>query len=147
LVAGKGPSLEHFKAEVARRKMEENIRFLGFVPDKDLPSLYQAADAFLMTSTFETQGIALLEAMAAGLPVVATDLGGPTEFVRTGENGFLFEARNPVACAEKLRGALDATEGLRGKARATAKPFTAEAQSRILLDAYTEIIDARRASS
>jgi 1,2-diacylglycerol 3-alpha-glucosyltransferase len=144
VVAGKGPALDHFKAEVARRQLEESIRFLGFVPDEELPSLYQAADAFLMTSTFETQGIALLEAMSAGVPVVAADLGGPTEFVRSSQNGFLFEGRNPESCCNALQAALVASPELRANARQTAKAYTTESQARALLSAYTEVLDARR---
>jgi 1,2-diacylglycerol 3-alpha-glucosyltransferase len=143
-VAGRGPALEHFKAEVERRGLSRTVRFLGFVPDGDLPSLYRAADAFLMPSTFETQGIALLEAMAAGLPVAAPDTGGPTHFVRSGENGFLFAGKDAQACAGAVLEALSADEALRARARETAQRYSIESQTRELVGAYAEVIAARR---
>ncbi len=143
VVAGKGPALAHFKAEAERRGLAERLRFLGFVPDEDLPSLYQAADAFVLPSTFETQGIALLEAMAAGLPVAAADTGGPTHFVRTGENGFLFEGRKPSACADAVRSAIGAGAALRVKARETAGRYSLEQQTRALVEAYRAVLEAR----
>jgi len=142
-LAGRGPALDHFRSEVKRRGLEDRVRFLGFVPDDDLPALYHAADAFLMTSTFETQGIALLEAMAAGLPVAAADSGGPTEFVRDRENGFLFEGRNPEACAQAVLDALNAPTQLRQRGRETAKEYTNENQTKALVNAYEQVISAR----
>ena len=145
-VAGKGPALEHFKAEADRRGLQPKIRFIGFVPDADLPSLYQAADAFLMPSTWETQGIALLEAMAAGIPVAAANTGGPTHFVRPGENGFLFEGRDVAACAEAVAKALDCGDALREAARATAARYSVEQQGRELAYAYQEVVEKRAAA-
>lgn len=144
-VAGKGPALDHFKAEVSRRGLDGTVRFLGFVPDEDLPSLYGCADAFLLPSTFETQGIALLEAMAAGLPVVAADTGGPTHFVRSGENGFLFEGRSPEACSAAVLSALDAPREVRENSRATAARFSVESQSKALAAAYEKVRAAKSA--
>ena len=146
MVAGKGPALAHFKAEADKRGLSEHLRFLGFVPDDELPSLYQAADAFLMPSTFETQGIALLEAMAAGLPVAAADTGGPTHFVRAEENGFLFEGRSVDSCVEAVRSAIGAGASVRVKARETAGSYSLAQQTRANVKAYTELIEARAAS-
>lgn len=145
-VAGKGPAFDHYKAEADRRGLLGKLRFLGFVPDADLPSLYRAANAFLMPSTWETQGIALLEAMAAGLPVAAANTGGPTHFVKPGENGFLFEGRDVAACAEAVRKALDGGGAMAAKARETAAQYTVERQAQALVAAYREVIDARAAT-
>ncbi len=67
------------------------VSFLGCVPNERLSSYYCACDAFLFTSLSETQGIVLLEAMAAGCPVVAVDASGTRDVVISGENGFLTE--------------------------------------------------------
>ena len=147
IVAGKGPALSHFKAEADRRGIADRLRFLGFVPDEDLPSLYAAAHAFLMPSTFETQGIALLEAMAAGLPVVAADTGGPTHFVRPGENGFLFRGRSASACTEAIARALEGAPVIGSLAKETAREYSIERQCSLLVDAYEKLIEARRASA
>jgi 1,2-diacylglycerol 3-alpha-glucosyltransferase len=145
-VAGRGPALEHFRAEVRRRGLEKTVQFLGFVPDEDLPPLYRSADAFLMPSMFETQGIALLEAMAAGLPVAAADSGGPTHFVRSSENGYLFEGRDHAACAAAVNQALGAHSDLKKRARETAAGFSIASQTRLLVEAYEQVLAARRGS-
>jgi 1,2-diacylglycerol 3-alpha-glucosyltransferase len=142
-VAGRGPALLHFRGEVRRRGLEKTVHFLGFVPDDDLPALYHSGDAFLMPSTFETQGIALLEAMAAGLPVAAADSGGPTHFVRSSENGFLFEGRDVAACAQAVNLALGADGALKQRARETAAGYSIASQTRLLVDAYEKVLAAR----
>jgi glycosyltransferase involved in cell wall biosynthesis len=65
--------------------------------------LLQAADLFLLTSLTEGVALTLIEAMAMGLPVVATDVGGNSEVVIAGETGLLVPAQNPVAIAAALR--------------------------------------------
>ena len=120
VIGGRGPALDHFRREVARRQIGDRVRLIGFVADEDLPSLYAAASAYVMASTFETQGIALLEAMAAGLPTVAANAGGPTDFVEDGVNGYLFDGKSPVACVEAVEKALVADVDVRQAARRTA---------------------------
>lgn len=143
-VAGRGPALDHFRAQVARRRLEQTVRFLGFVPDEDLPSLYHCADAFLMPSTFETQGLALLEAMAAGVPVAAADTGGPTHFLRSGENGFLFQGTNPEACAKAVADALEASRDVRTRGQGTAAMYSIERQAQALAAAYESVLSQKR---
>jgi 1,2-diacylglycerol 3-alpha-glucosyltransferase len=138
-IAGRGPALEHFRKDVERRGLSERVKFLGFVPDDELPSLLRSANAFLMASMFETQGIALLEAMAAGLPVASADAGGPTDFVVDGKNGFLFDGNSPQSCALATIRALEAHPAMREKARKTAARFTIESQARALAAAYEEV--------
>ena len=65
------------------------MRFLGFVPDADLAGLYRLADVFALASEAELQSLATMEAMAAGLPVVAADACALGELVAHGRNGFL----------------------------------------------------------
>lgn len=144
-VAGRGPALEHFRAQASRRGLDSVVRFLGFVPDDDLPSLYREADAFLLPSTFETQGIALLEAMAAGLAVAAADTGGPTHFVRSGENGFLFEGKDARKCAAAVLEATEASPQLRTRARETAARFSIQSQTKALVAAYEDVLASRKA--
>ena len=66
---------------------------------QDIPALLAAADLVLLTSQSEGLSNTLLEAMAAGLPVLATDVGGNRELIRNGENGFLLESRDPEEIA------------------------------------------------
>lgn len=143
-VGGRGPALDHYRREVQRRGLEERVRFLGFVADEELPSLYRSADAFVMASTFETQGIALLEAMAAGLPAVASDTGGPADFIEEGRNGFLFEAHDAKACAAAIGRALDGGPAVREAARQTAAQYTERGQAEALARAYAKVLESAR---
>jgi len=68
----------------------ENVHFLGFVPDDDLPRVYTAADVFVMPGVAELQSLATLEAMASGLPIIAADAMALPHLVHPGINGFLY---------------------------------------------------------
>ncbi|MBV9028458.1 MAG: glycosyltransferase [Candidatus Eremiobacteraeota bacterium] len=73
VVAGDGPAREHAELLARRLGLESHVRFLGAVRRADLPALYASADAFVMPSVTETQGLVLAEAMAAGVHVIAAD--------------------------------------------------------------------------
>ncbi|MDB5813141.1 MAG: glycosyl transferase family 1 [Rhodocyclales bacterium] len=72
LIAGEGPALEHLRDRVHAEQLADSVRFIGYLDRvTELPDCYAAADVFVFASRTETQGLVLLEAMAAGLPVVA----------------------------------------------------------------------------
>jgi glycosyltransferase involved in cell wall biosynthesis len=72
LIAGEGPARAELEARVKREGLGAAVRFIGYLDRADaLPACYAAADVFVFASRTETQGLVLLEAMAAGLPVVA----------------------------------------------------------------------------
>lgn len=75
------------------------IVFTGFLPEEDLPRLYAVADVAAFPSLYEPFGIVALEAMAAGVPVVTSDIGGLREVVRHGETGLQTWANNPHSLA------------------------------------------------
>lgn len=82
--------------ELAREAgVDDAVTFAGFVPDDDLPALYALADVFVLPSREEGFGMAVLEAMAAGTPVVATDVGGVSRVVTEGEQGYLVQPNDP----------------------------------------------------
>ena len=78
--------------QTARLGLEEKVTFLGF--RKDLDFLLQGADIFLFPSVREGLGMAALEAMACGVPVIGADNRGTREYIRHGENGLLCPPRN-----------------------------------------------------
>lgn len=89
LIVGDGPNREEYEKEVKRLQLEEEVVFAGKVANEELKNFYGAADLFLFASKTETQGIVILEAMAAGLPVIAVKAGGVEDLVYNGLNGFL----------------------------------------------------------
>jgi len=87
LVAGAGPLLEEMKEHFGAEGVLDRVRFAGILKGKDLVNAYAAMDAFVFASQSETQGMVLVEAMAAGTPVVAVDASGVREVVQDGVNG------------------------------------------------------------
>ncbi len=82
-VAGKGPLSETLTAQVRTLGLENNVRFLGFMPDEHLPLAYRAADLTIVpTVTLEGFGLITVESLAAGTPVLVTPVGGLPEVVR-----------------------------------------------------------------
>ncbi len=92
LLVGGGP-MESELRKYAQDQGLENVHFLGMVPHDELlkKGYHRAADVFIMTSMIETQGLALMEAQAAGLPSVGINAGGTMDLIVDGENGFLVE--------------------------------------------------------
>ena len=85
LVAGEGPAKVDLQARVDPLGLADAVRFIGYLDRRDaLPDCYAAADVFAFASRTETQGLVLLEAMAAGLPVVALSEMGTTDILDAG---------------------------------------------------------------
>jgi glycosyltransferase involved in cell wall biosynthesis len=116
VVVGDGPLAAGLRTEAARAGLDGRFRLeTGPV---DLPALYRAADLFVLPSRFEGLPLALLEAMAAGVPVIATRTTGSDEVVEDGRTGTLVPVGDPAALAEAIARALTYPEGTRGWAEA-----------------------------
>jgi glycosyltransferase involved in cell wall biosynthesis len=85
------------------------VVFTGFVPNDDLPYLYSISNIYIGAGAAELQGIAVMEAMATGLPVLAANAVALPELVKDGENGYLF-ALDPADLADKMRKMLSQPE-------------------------------------
>jgi glycosyltransferase involved in cell wall biosynthesis len=105
LIAGDGPLRTDLEMLAGRLGVEGRVRFLGVRPD--VPDILQAADVFALTSVSEAASLTLLEAMASGLPVVVTAVGGNPEIVREGREGFLVPRGDAPAAAAALLRLLD----------------------------------------
>lgn len=101
-IAGRGAVLNEMQLLAARLGLGDHARFLGFVPDADLPSLLNSVDVFAMPSEAELLSIATLEAMASGRPVLAANSQALPELVSEGVNGYLFQPGNPEDAARYL---------------------------------------------
>ncbi|MEV0645766.1 glycosyltransferase [Phytomonospora sp. NPDC050363] len=105
-LTGTGPCRDALAERAAELGVAEDVRFLGFVPDADLPLVYTAADVFVMPGVAELQSIATLEAMASGLPIVAADAVALPHLVRDGDNGFLYRPGDVTELTGHLRALL-----------------------------------------
>jgi glycosyltransferase involved in cell wall biosynthesis len=108
-VVGRGPEQAHLAALARDLGVEHRTRFVG--PKRNVEPYLQAADCAVCPSTWaEGVGLVNLEALACGLPVVASRIGGIPEFIEDGRNGLLFAPGNPEELAERLRRLYDDLE-------------------------------------
>lgn len=99
LIAGRGPMSSKLQALASNLGVSERIDFLGFISNEDRDRLYQIADTAVFPSLYEPFGIVALEAMAAGVPVVASNVGGLAEVIDSFETGLLHTPDNPDSLA------------------------------------------------
>ena len=99
-IVGDGPCMSALRRASSALGLDERVRFLGAV--RDVPAVLAQAGLFVLSSLTEGISLTLLEAMASGLPVVATRVGGNPEVVADGESGLLVPPQNPSALAEAL---------------------------------------------
>jgi glycosyltransferase involved in cell wall biosynthesis len=126
---------------VTQLGMEKHVRFLGF--QDDIPSFLHAIDVFAFASRSEGFGQVVIEAMAAGKPVVVSRIAPLTEIVIDGETGFYAEPENPESFAEKILWFLSYREeaqnmGKRGR-EVVRKQFSAETMASAVLAIYQEV--------
>ena len=101
LIAGDGPERGSLQQRTEQLGLGERVAFLGNV--REVPALLARARLFVLSSLTEGISLTLLEAMARGLPVVATCVGGNPEVVADGQTGLLVPARDPLAMADRIR--------------------------------------------
>lgn len=150
LVAGDGPERDRLVAEREALGLDPtDVRFLG--TRTDVSELMAAADGYLLTSASEALPLVLLEASAAGLPMVATDVGGTSEIVRDGRTGLLARAGDPDDVAAAMRRLVDAgaadrrTMGDEAR-RHVRETFDIEGVADRWIALYAELLDRARPS-
>jgi len=107
VICGTGVELNNLKSKIKNLKLENRVKFVGFVPLLELSGYYAAADVFCRPSLSEGLGNSFLEAMAAEVPVVATPVGGIPDFLEDGKTGWFCKVRDPQSIAEKIQYILD----------------------------------------
>lgn len=120
LLVGNGPAERDLRTMSRTLNISSPVIFAG--ARRDIPQLLPIFDIFVLPSLYEGFGIALLEAMAAGRPIIATAVGGIPEFITHGETGLLIEAGNATALADAIEELLESPErasqiALRGQMR------------------------------
>src|ERR1035437_1851528 len=128
LIAGKGPNQGELERQVTDLGLADQVRFLGFVPEDDLPDLYRASDLFLLctreaaeSQEVEGLGLAFLEAQACGIPAIGTRTGGIPEAVKEGDGGWLIEQDDAEALSRFLDQLVDDPTAFRAAGKCARK--------------------------
>jgi glycosyltransferase involved in cell wall biosynthesis len=147
VILGDGPernNLQHFSSKLG---ISDNVSFIGEVPFDQVPKYLKAADFFGFASTSETQGLVTLEALSAGLPVIAVNGTGTRDILEHDRQGKLVDD-NPHALAGAIRGLLE-EEGLIGRFQAAAleraKEFDIHVLAKRMVDVYLQAIEDKLA--
>ena len=142
---GDGPEKEHLKKLSAEMGLTEEIIFVGKVPNTEVKNYCKAADLFLFASTSETQGIVLLESMAAGTPVLAVKATGTEDIVADGKNGYMTQEKEEEF-ADRLMDILEKKEldFLRAGAEETALSYHSSFIARRALITYRAAMQIRK---
>ena len=117
--------------------MEDRVRFLGYVPDKDLPALYAGSEFFIYPSLYEGFGLPILEAMACGAPVAASGAASLTEV--GGDAAIYFDPYSEPEISAAITALMrdgSLRETLRSKGLTRAKNFTWKNVANLTIDAY-----------
>lgn len=143
-IAGAGPLRQQLELQAAHLGLQEEVQFLGFVDN--ISKFLADIDIFVMPSLYEGLGVAVLEAMAAGKPVIASRVGGLTESVADGVTGILVPPANATALAQAIAKLVHARllvrqMGHQGRERIE-RHFTLEQMAAANETYYYELLDA-----
>ncbi len=148
VIAGDGPDRSRIEQLAAKQGLASRVRFIGWVPHNEIDVCYRAADVFVSASVTETQGLSLLEAMAAGLAVVAVRGPGIVDLVEHETSGLLVDDPRPMpfaAAVDRILSEAALGDRLSTAARRRAEGVDAARQARILCDCYAQLrASARR---
>lgn len=148
VLAGEGPERRNLEEQIRSTDLDARVVLLGH--RDDIPDLLAVCDLFVLPSLYEGLPVVVLEAMAAGKPVIATAVGGTSEAVVYGQTGLLVPPADPAALSRAIRMLLDNTEMGRRLARAgrcrVYRDFAAPTMVRRVTDVYDEILSAAGAA-
>jgi glycosyltransferase involved in cell wall biosynthesis len=144
LVVGDGPLYGELQGEIDQRELDEYVSLLGF--RDDIPTLLASADVFVLPSYREGTPRVITEALAAGVPVVSTEIAGIPEQVRDGTNGHLVDpgdVQSLTAVLDRLLGKSDQRERLAANTDATLSKFAIDTVQRQYREFYRTLVDTR----
>lgn len=145
LIVGDGPDCETYKAKVKKIHQEENIIFAGKVPYNDIPYYYNIGDIFVTSSTTETQGLTIIEAMSATMPVVCIDDESFKKTVVHGLNGYLFKNKKEYKkYIEELIENPKTRKRMGEQAKISTIEYSSKYYAERVLDVYKKTIDENK---
>jgi|TARA_Y100000031_G_scaffold70041_1_gene77702 hypothetical protein len=128
VIVGDGPDKSELEKLVSKLNFGDKVIFEGKVDHRDLVKYYSSADIFVRPSLSEGLGISFLEAMAVGLPIIGTPVGGIPDFLKDKETGLFCKVNNPKSVAKKIKEILT-DQSLRVKLVANARNLVEEKYS------------------
>ena len=148
ILIGDGPQKEELKKYAQELGIAERVHFSGLIPFDQVPQYLKAADVFCFASVSETQGLVTMEAMAAGLPVVAVKATGTEEIVVAGKTGLLTK-NDSQALAQAITQVLDDNtlfNHLKSATLEKAQSFSIAKQAQKMVDVYEQAIEDKKAN-
>jgi glycosyltransferase involved in cell wall biosynthesis len=141
LISGSGEEADKLLS-IVRDESISDVRFLGELPHSELPSLYTAADVFLLTSSWEGMPNVILEALSCGVPVVSTRVGAVPSVIENGKCGFICDGGDAKALAGATLLAANQRKDMQARCLSVAHSFSAEAMSARIFEIFDRL--ARR---
>ncbi len=147
LIVGDGPERENLEDRALHMGLRERVRFTGLVPYEEIPRYYKVADAFVTASVTEVHPLSVIEAMAAGLPVLGIQSPGVGDTVEDGVTGLLAQEEDLAAFTAKMV-RLVSEDGLRcemgERARKASAQYDIRRTSRLVLEHYERLVRAAK---
>ena len=141
-ICGEGPARRSLEAEILRLGLDQNVALYGYCDS--VREYLAGADSFVFPSRREGLGMAALEALAMGIPVLAADNRGTREYMKPGENGYLYDWRDAAGFAEGIRRMKEQKEEERNAmkifCRESAEPFAKEKTEAIMKKIYKTVL-------
>lgn len=148
LIVGNGPDMEKYQKLCKKNKISYSTIFTGAIPRDDMPYYYALGDVFVTASTTETQGLTVIEAMAASIPVVAIDDESFSNTVIDGLNGYLFNKKSEyIKKISTLIENKDIYDKMKVQAKITANQHSLKYYAEKILDVYKSAISKRKKKS
>jgi len=148
VLIGDGAAKQSLEALSSELDIADRVTFTGALPFEDIPRYLKAADVFTFASVTETQGLVTIEAMAAGLPVVAVEGPGTSDIVEHGKQGFLVK-NDPDALAKGINKLLSDSQRIQRfskNALKKAKTFDVNELGKQMLSVYEQAIEDKKAN-
>ncbi len=145
IVGGSGVLRDHYEKMTQEMGISSNVLFAGYVPDSDLPRYYCGTSVFVLPSTDPTRegfGLVLLEAMACGRPVIATDIAGMADDIREYGSGLIIPRSSPEFLADAIRKCLRSPDETAAMGRAARKLIEERYDWKIIAAQIEEVYDS-----
>lgn len=107
-IVGSGPQEQQIKNHISKLNLENHVEIIGNISDEDLLNMYNSSDLFILPSIIDSQGnteglgVVLIEAMACGVPVIGSNIGGITDIIQDGENGLLTSQKDVIGISKSI---------------------------------------------